>query len=454
MCVCLFVDAMCVLSSRLSCPLLEQDAHSMEESASFESSLRLSCALPVWGSMFTATSLILKVRGDQALIEKRTVGLQYIAVYESWLSQDSFIGDAAGGTEIHLKARGLIVDLASRPYVCIFSDSLGGVEVAVAVSPLSPSELVCITPAWGRQHTAAQTFLSVHNRVRDLVVQYEGQAGLNTFDFTASWACVQEQHLAASGGELSIIASGLRILSPYRCLLESNETQRMVSNLARPTSSSTVFCSIPAWGQFHDSTIVNVTLLDGYGLEVFFSGVAMLKQVEIRETWLSVKPTLFKSNSHFTVTVVGFGFNLRRLYKCNVSYRAMGFWDTLYKPDKWSPGAAESWVEEVSSLEASSPVDCQTLICSLSPWGSSYAARNATFTVYSFGQPVSREILFVGKELERNIRLDPTWESIRPARYGWVGLGAITGYLFAFFSTLSQQEPSDGPTKSNFWTVD
>ena len=124
------------------------------------------------------------------------------------------------------------------------SDAVGGKSVSVPVSPLSPSELVCTTPAWGRKNAAAVTSLSLFNRARGLVVPYKGQEGSNTFEFTVSWARVQENYILASGGELSIIGVGLQKRSAYRCLLESEDSRRLVSSLAHPLTPSTVICKI------------------------------------------------------------------------------------------------------------------------------------------------------------------------------------------------------------------
>ena len=84
--------------------------------------------------------------------------------------------------------------------------------------------------------------------------------------------------------------------------------------------------------------MVNITLMDGYGLHVFFSGLPVLRQVEVRESWLSIQPTYFWANAGMTVTVQGYGFNSQRLYNCSLTYMAQGYWDTVYNPEKWSPG--------------------------------------------------------------------------------------------------------------------
>jgi len=385
--------------------------------------------------MFTATSLILKVRGDGILIHKPTVGLQYIPVYEYWLSQNASIGDASGGTAILLTTRGLIIDLVALPYECVFSNAFGGVAVSLPVSPLSPSELLCVTPDWGRKNIAGPTSVSLINRVRGLVVPFRGTQESNAFQFTASWARVQEHYIAASGGHLSIIGVGLHTLSAYRCLLESNDSKRMVSNLAHPTSPSTVSCQIDAWGFFHEAAMVNVTLMDGYGLHVFFSGLPVLRQVEIRESWLSVRPTYFWANAPMTVTVTGFGFHPQRLYNCTLTWKAVGFWATLYNPEKWAPG--ESVLEQQIRTVPSSPVDNQELVCNLPQWGSLYAARTAILSVTTAGIE-AREVTFVGEDaVATNIFMDPIWESITPARYGWVGLGAITGLVYTHTYTYT-----------------
>ena len=111
----------------------------MQTDALYSSSQRLSCSVPSWGSMFTATSLLLKIRGDGTLIDKRTIGLEYIPVHEWWISQNASIGDASGGTPILLQARGLIIDLVTLPYECIFTDAYGSMAVSSPVSPSSPS---------------------------------------------------------------------------------------------------------------------------------------------------------------------------------------------------------------------------------------------------------------------------------------------------------------------------
>ena len=397
----------------------------MQTPATFKSSLRLSCAIPTWGSMFAATSLLLKLRGDGIAVDKRTFGLQYIPVYESWSSHNGSIGDASGGTVIRIEARGLIKDLAALPYECVFSDGSGEVAMSEPVSPLSPSELLCISPHWGRKYTAAPVVVTLYNRVRGLFVPYVGAPGANAFEFTASWARVQEFSLLASGGDLSIIGVGLRKLSSYRCLLETDVRKSIVSDLSYPTSPSTVSCKMPAWGRFYEAATVSITLIDGYGLHVFFSGLPVLRQVEIRESWLSVQPTYFWANAGMTVTVKGYGFHSQRRYNCSLTWMAQGYWDTVYNPEKWAPG--DSVLQEQIMTVPTVPVNHQTLVCNLPQWGSLFAARTATLSLTSIGV-TSREIAFVGEEAgSNNILMDPTWESITPTRYGWVGLGAITG---------------------------
>ena len=403
----------------------------METQASFESSVRLSCAIPSWGSMFTATSLLLKLRSDGTAIDKHTFGLQYIPVYESWVSHNASIGDASGGTVIRIEARGLIKDLAALPYECVFSDISGGVALSEPVSSLSPSELMCISPQWGRKYTAAPVLVTLYNRVRGLVVPHSGIPGSNTFEFTESWMRAQEFSLLASGGDLFIIGVGLRMLMPYRCLLESNVTKRIVSDLAYPTSPSTVACKMSAWGRFYEAAMVNITLMDGYGLHVFFSGLPVLRQVEVRESWLSIQPTYFWANAGMTVTVQGYGFNSQRLYNCSLTYMARGHWDTVYNPEKWSPG--KSVLQEQIMTVPTVPLDHQTVVCILPQWGSLFAARTATLSLTSIGL-TSRELAFVGSETAADILMDPTWKSITPTRYGWVGLGAITGALLLWFA--------------------
>lgn len=405
----------------------------MQTEATFQSSHLLSCSMPNWGATFTATSLVLKVRGDGTVVDKHTFGLQYVPVYEYWLAQNETIGDAAGGTPIMLQTNGLIVDDRALPYECIFSDALGGTAVSVPVSPVSPSELVCIAPAWGRKNTAAVTSVSLYNRLRSLIVPYKGPEGSNSFEFTVSWARVQENYILASGGEISVIGAGLRTQGAYRCLLEGDDSRRLVSDLAHPMTPSTVICKISEWGLYHPVMTVNVTLIDGYGLHVFYVGHPVLRQVEIRESWKAVQPTYFLANAGMTVTVSGFGFHPERLYNCTLTWTAAGFWSELYNPAKWAPGGSVL-KEEITTLP-SSPHNLGKIICRLPQWGSLYAARNATLSV-TLESGLSRELAFVGALDSTLIQIDPTWASITPTRYGWVGLGAITGtplYLrFAF----------------------
>lgn len=82
------------------------------------------------------------------------------------------------------------------------------------------------------------------------------------------------------------------------------------------------------------------------------------------------------------------------------------------------------------------PLDHQTVVCILPQWGSLFAARTATLSLTSIGL-TSRELAFVGSETAADILMDPTWKSITPTRYGWVGLGAITGALLLWFAETS-----------------
>ena len=411
----------------------------MQTEAKVKSSHVLSCPIPKWGATFAATSLVLKLRGDGSAVDKRTFGLQFVAVYEYWLGQNASIGDASGGTPILLRTEGLVVDSVALPYECVFNDAAGGRSVSVPVSPLSSSELVCTTPAWGRKNTAGVTSLSLYNRVRGSVVPFKGRERANTFEFTVSWARVQENYILASGGELSIIGVGLRTRSAYRCLLEGDNS-RLVSNLAHPMTPSTVICKISEWGLFHAATTVNVTLIDGYGLHVFYSGLDVLRQVEIRESWKSVQPTFFLANGGMTITVAGYGFSTSRLYNCTLTWTAVGFWAELYNPAKWAPGGSVL-KEEITTLPTS-PLDLRTLVCQLPQWGSLYAARTAILSV-TLDAGVSRELAYVGELDGANIKMDPTWSSITPTRYGWVGLGAITGVpLSHALELLTSQTPS------------
>jgi hypothetical protein len=401
----------------------------MQTDVSYESSFRLSCPIPEWGSMFTAAALLLKIRGDGTDIEKQTFGLQYIPVKELWLSQNASVGDASGGTPILIETRGVIVDLASLPYECIFKDAVGGKAVSLPVTPLSPREILCITPDWGRKHTAGQTTMSLFNRMRGLLVPYEGKEGANTFTFTPSWFQIQQTHIPASGSDLVIIGFGLRKLSKYRCLLEATNDigdvpRRLASHLSFPTSSSTVICNIPAWGEHHASDVVNVTLMDDNGLHVFFSGLPVQRQLEIRESWISVQPNFFLANAAFSVTVTGFGFHLGRLYNCSLTWNAESFWSTQYKVEEWAMEDSYA-VEQITTLQTS-PLHYKSLVCELPRWGALYAARTAVLSVTRIADSLSREVILVGEEAASKISMDPTWHSITPTRYGWVGLGAIT----------------------------
>ena len=403
-------------------------ANSMQTKASVGSSSRLSCAIPVWGSMFTATSLLLKVRGDGAAIDKRTFGLQYIPVKEFWIGQNASTGDASGGTVIMLTTRGLIVDVSQLPYECVFTSAAGNKAVSLPVSPLSPSELLCVAPDWGRKNTATTTTMTLFNRVRNLIVPFEGAPGSNTFAFTASWFQVQQKHIPASGGVLAIIGFGLHHTAPYRCWLEaevqvgSPHVPRMISNPERTTSASTVSCNIPAWGQYYQAATVNVTLMDAHGLHVFFSGSPSLREVEVRESWLSLQPATFLASSSVTVSVRGFGFHSQRSYTCRLTWKAESFWSTQYKVAEWNTEDSYS-IEEISSAPTA-PEDQRTLICQLSAWGTQFAARKAVLSVVSADNSAG-EVIFTGQAAASNVDIHPTWSSITPTRYGWTGLGAI-----------------------------
>ena len=53
----------------------------MQTDVSYESSFRLSCPIPEWGSMFTAAALLLKIRGDGTDIEKQTFAIALCGVF-------------------------------------------------------------------------------------------------------------------------------------------------------------------------------------------------------------------------------------------------------------------------------------------------------------------------------------------------------------------------------------
>ena len=239
---------------------------------------------------------------------------------------------ARGGESVTVIGMGF---QTSRSYTCVFSGTRH--NYTSTATTVTPDRVICVSPVWP---AAAETvrltlfqddgtpvpFVGVSDNQDLIYVQ-----GLETFSIDGSAA-----NVAISSGGVDVVISGYGLHAPsqdYVCRISANGNS--MSSPATSTTSTTLRCTLPAWGFHHEADRVKLEvfqLVFGSSLTLpvtfmsdgstpypcTYGGMCMVDMIPVLTD--VVAPSSGSCNGGALMRWGGAGFHPNGVYTCHFAY--------------------------------------------------------------------------------------------------------------------------------------